>query len=173
MKRIFLIVFIAALAFLQACKDDDATCTEEVTAETLATVDQTRLTADIQAIEEYLTVNSITGAQYAPSELNGVRYVIKELGTGAKLQCLENIVTVKTTGWLLKSGNEFQPTAEFSFRLNQLILGWQLALPLIPAGSKVTLYIPSGYGYGVAGTSNGKVPSNANLIFDIELIAVN
>ena len=67
----------------------------------------------------------------------------------------------------------FQPEAEFSYKLNQLIVGWQLVIPLVPSGSKITAYIPSGYGYGVNGGANGKVPSNAILIFDIELIAVN
>jgi FKBP-type peptidyl-prolyl cis-trans isomerase len=53
-----------------------------------------------------------------------------------------------------------------------LILGWLLVLPTVPAGSKLTLYIPSGLGYGEAGGANGKIPSNANLIFEIEFVAI-
>lgn len=168
MKRILVIAFVTGLTLLQACKkDDDPTCTKEVAAAKLTAVDQTRLASDIAAIDAYLAANNIT----AQTEPNGVRYTITTLGTGAKIQCLENAVTVKTTGWLLKYGTVFQPESEFSLYLNKLILGWQLVLPLVPIGSKITVYIPSGYGYGIYGGANGKVPSNANLIFDIELIS--
>jgi len=170
MKRILVIAFVVGLAFLQACnKNNDPTCTKEVDATKLALVDQTRLASDIAAIDAYLATNGITTAL---SEPHGVRYTITTMGTGTQVQCLENVVTVKTTGTLLKFGTEFQPEAEFSFKLNQLILGWQLVIPLVPVGSKITAYIPSGYGYGVTGGANGKVPSNAILVFDIELIAV-
>ncbi len=171
MKRILLIAFVVGLANLQACKkDDDPTCTKEVVAAKLTAVDQTRLASDIVAIDAYLASKGITTAL---SEPNGVRYTITTSGTGTQVQCLENVVTVKTTGSLLKFGTMFQPEAEFSYKLNQLIVGWQLVIPLVPSGSKITAYIPSGYGYGVNGGANGKVPSNAILIFDIELIAVN
>lgn len=171
MKRILVIAFVIGFAFLQACnKDEDPTCTKEVDAAKLAAVDQTRLALDIETIDAYLATNGITTAL---SEPNGVRYTITTTGAGTQTQCLENVVTVKTTGTLLKFGTVFQPEAEFSYKLNQLILGWQLVIPLIPVGSKITAYIPSGYGYGVNGGANGKVPSNAILIFDIELIAVN
>ena len=174
MKRILIIVLVVGIAFIEACnKSDEPTCTKEVSAEKLAAVDQTRLLSDIEAIDTYLATNNIVGVEYVPSQTNGLRYVITELGTGDKIQCLENIIKVKTTGWLLKTGNEFQEPVEFSTRLSGVILGWQLAIPLIPAGSKVTLYVPSGYAYGSSVSGGGKIPANANLIFDIELISVN
>lgn len=170
MNKVIIIALVVGLALAQSCKKNDPPpCTKEVDAAKLAAVDQTRLASDIAAIDAYLAANNIT----AQSELHGVKYTINTLGTGAKVQCLENVVTVKTTGWLLKFGTVFQPESEFSLYLNKLILGWQLALPLFPVGSKITVYIPSGYGYGVYGGADGKVPSNANLIFDIELISVN
>lgn len=168
MKQIIIIAFVIGLAFLQSCGDDDATCTKIVSAETLASVDKTRLAADIITIDNYLNTNGIT----AQSEPNGVRYVITSLGTGAT-PCLENRITVKYTGKLLNGGNIFDSsTTGVSFTLNRLILGWQLVLPIVPVGSKLTLYIPSGFGYGEAGGGNGKIPSNANLIFDLELVAI-
>jgi FKBP-type peptidyl-prolyl cis-trans isomerase len=176
MNRLFLIIFVLGLLFVHGCKkDDDPVCTPSVPADRLTSVDQTRLAADIQTIDNYLTTNGITGVQFAPSQSNGVRYVITQLGTGAKLSCLENRMTVKYKGSLLvKPDGEFDSSSSpVSFRLSGLILGWQMVLPLIPAGSKVNLYIPSGYGYGMAGGGGGKIPVNANLIFEIELIAVN
>lgn len=169
MKQVIIVGLVIGLAFLQSCgDDDDAKCTKIVDAETLATVDKTRLANDIITIDNYLSTNSIT----AQSEPNGVRYVITSLGAGAT-PCLENRMSAKYTGKLLNGGNVFDSSATgVSFLLNRLILGWQLVLPIVPAGSKVTLYIPSGLGYGEAGGGNGKIPSNANLIFEIEFVAI-
>jgi FKBP-type peptidyl-prolyl cis-trans isomerase len=56
------------------------------------------------------------------------------------------------------------------FLLGDLILGWQLGLPLINEASKATLYIPSGLGYGSTGSNS--IPANANLIYEIQLLNV-
>ena len=169
MKLVFVAAFAVGLVLVQSCGDDNSpTCTKEVAADKLAAVDKTRLAADIQAIDLYLSTNGIS----AQSEPNGVRYVVKTPGTGIT-PCLESSIKVKTTGTLLKTGFEFQPDLEFTTRLSGLILGWQLVLPLIPAGSTLTLYIPSGYGYGVNGGGGGKIPANANLIFEIYMSSVN
>lgn len=171
MSRVIAILFVFGLAWLTSCnKDEPAACTKEVQAEYLDNVNKDRLASDITAINNYLASKGIS----AQSEPNGVRYVITQLGTGEKLSCLENQITVNYVGRLLvKPDGEFDSSpSPVSFKLSNLILGWQLVLPLIPAGSKVNLYIPSGYGYGELGGGGGKIPSNANLIFEIELIAV-
>jgi len=168
MKQVIIVGLVIGLAFLQSCGDDDDKCTKIVDAETLATVDKTRLANDIITIDNYLSTNSIT----AQSEPNGVRYVITSLGTGAT-PCLESRINAKYTGKLLNGGNVFDSsTTGVTFTLNRLILGWLLVLPTVPAGSKLTLYVPSGFGYGEAGGANGKIPSNANLIFEIEFVAI-
>lgn len=171
MRQLIAILFVFGLVFMQSCGSDDPTCTKAVEAEYLNKVDKDRLAFDITTIDTYLAANGIV----AQTEPNGVRYVITQLGTGEKLSCLENRISVKYTGRLLvKPDGEFDSSASpVTFKLTSLILGWQLVLPLIPTGSKVTLYIPSGYGYGVSGGANGKIPSNANLIFEIELVAVS
>jgi len=61
-------------------------------------------------------------------------------------------------------------TTPASFRLSQLIEGWQIGFQLLPEGSTAVLYIPSGLGYGKKG--GGSIPPNANLIFDVELVQV-
>jgi FKBP-type peptidyl-prolyl cis-trans isomerase len=127
-----------------------------------------RLQSDIAAIDAYLAANNITNVQTEP---NGVRYVITQQGNG-NTPCLENFIVATYTGKLLRTGTVFADNATSTFKINGLILGWQLVLPAIKAGSKVTLYIPSGYGYGPEGGADGKIPSNANLIFDIELVSI-
>jgi len=178
MKKLFVILACSAFLLFEGCKDDDEiTCTKEVSDDKLAAVDQTRLKADSLTIVEYLTANSITGTQIK----DNVRYLITQLGAG-ETPCIESTVTAKYQGRLMKTGTVFDPSAgsgieweerEVNFTLSGLILGWQIALPVIPVGSKATIFIPSGYGYGVLGGGNGAIPSNANLIFEIELIAAN
>jgi FKBP-type peptidyl-prolyl cis-trans isomerase FkpA len=61
-------------------------------------------------------------------------------------------------------------TQPLNFPLGNVIVGWQIGVPLIKKGGKIRLLIPSGYGYGQGGS--GKIPSNAVLDFDIELVDV-
>lgn len=127
---------------------------------------QEQLQRDITAIDKYLADNGIT----AQSDPSGLRYVITTAGTGAKPK-ISNTVTVKYVGKLMSNGTIFdQATANsVNFPLANLIQGWQIGFQLLPKGSKATLYVPSGLGYGTRG-SPPAIPANANLIFDVELI---
>lgn len=177
MKKLVVILLCSTFFFLEGCKDDDDDkCTKEVPEDKLSVVNQTRLKSDSLAIVEYLAANSITGTEIK----DNVRYLITQLGTGVT-PCIESTVTAKYQGRLMKTGSIFDPTPgsgvvwedrEANFRLSSLILGWQIVVPLFPVGSKATIYIPSGYAYGVNGGANGAIPSNANLIFEMEITAV-
>ncbi len=177
MKKFLFIVIASACVFLEACKgDDDPVCTKEVSNDKITAADQTKLKSDSLLIVEYLAANSITDTEIK----NNVRYRIIQLGTGSTLSCLEGRIKVKYQGRLMKTGTIFDPDPdkvdweeqETTFTLSGLLLGWQIVLPSIPAGSRITLYIPSGYGYGVGGGGGGVIPSNANLIFEIELVEI-
>jgi FKBP-type peptidyl-prolyl cis-trans isomerase FkpA len=61
-------------------------------------------------------------------------------------------------------------TQPISFKLGQVISGWQIGIPLIQKGGKIRLLIPSGLAYGPDG--QGPIPGNAVLDFDIELLDV-
>jgi FKBP-type peptidyl-prolyl cis-trans isomerase FkpA len=165
-KRILVVLIASASLFWGSCKDDDDPCTKEVSENSLASVDKTRLKADSLAIVDYLNANSITGTEIK----NNVRYRVTQLGTGAT-PCFESFIEVDYQGRLLKTGTIFDQRLE-TFPLTNLILGWKIVLPSMPEGTKLTLYIPSGYGYGPSGFANGAIPSNANLIFDIEFVRI-
>ncbi len=58
-----------------------------------------------------------------------------------------------------------------TFKVNQVITGWQEALQLMPVGSKYELFIPSDLAYGEAGVG-GQIGPNAVLVFDVELLDI-
>jgi FKBP-type peptidyl-prolyl cis-trans isomerase FkpA len=153
---------LVALLWLPGC--EDLPCNKSVDQATLSAVDQTQLQADIATIDAYLATNNIT-AQQDPS---GIRYVVKTRGAGGT-PCLENQVSVVYKGVLLSNGREFDSGVS-EFELGTLILGWQIILTQFPKGTKLTIYIPSGYAYGTRG--QGAIPANANLVCDIEIVNI-
>lgn len=177
-------VIIGSLLAIQSCNNDDddegPTCTKEVDESKLTAPNQEKISSDSLLIVQYLQTNEI---DVETTEIkNNVRYLITELGTG-ETPCLESNIKIKYRGSLMKTGYIFDPDQETeddvdwqeretTFNLGSLITGWQIVLPSIPMGSKLTLYIPSGYGYGTSGGGGGAIPVNANLIFEIELLEI-
>ena len=143
----------------------ESPCSRTVSQSKINAVDQTQLQLDITAIDSYLDNEGIT----AMEDPTGIRYTIDVQGSGPK-PCIENNITIKYKGNLMSDGTQFDiSNFPVSYPLNNLILGWQIIMPKVQAGSKVTLYIPSGFGYG-SFAGNPKIPANSNLIFEIELI---
>lgn len=126
-----------------------------------------QLEKDAAKIDKYLTDNGIT----AVIDPSGLRYVMKTIGTGPR-PGLSSLITVKYTGKFLSTGALFDqsktPPEQFTTPVSDLIVGWQVGIPLLAKGGTATFYVPSGLAYGRAG--KGSVPSNANLIFDVELL---
>ncbi len=148
------ILFLLGILLIAGCSSKDPVV--------LSPADQ--LIKDIQTIDDYLAAQKIT----AVKDPSGLRYVVTTQGTGAKPLSYEN-VNVNYVGKLLDNGQTFDAsTSPSTLQLTRVISGWQIGLPLVNKGSKVTLYIPSGLGYGAVG--KGTIPSNANLSFDIELL---
>ncbi|MCQ2243331.1 MAG: FKBP-type peptidyl-prolyl cis-trans isomerase [Bacteroidaceae bacterium] len=57
-----------------------------------------------------------------------------------------------------------------AFRLTDLIVAWQIAIPQMKEGDKWQIFVPSELGYGKRGTHG--IPGNSTLIFEIELVKV-
>jgi FKBP-type peptidyl-prolyl cis-trans isomerase len=128
---------------------------------------EVQLEKDIEEITQYLSQQSIT-AQVDPS---GLRYTIETLGTG-EVPKDDQCVRIKYAGRLLGSSSNFdENTAGSKFPMSRLIEGLRTGLKLIPKGSKATFYIPSVQAYGATG-SGARIPPNANVVFDVELVDV-
>ncbi|WP_017257231.1 FKBP-type peptidyl-prolyl cis-trans isomerase [Pedobacter arcticus] len=130
--------------------------------------DVDRVAYEDKLIQEYLVEKNLT----ATKDANGIYYNIITPGTGTAITSTAASVKVAYTGNLL-TGSVFDSATNSSpltINIASTIEGWRIAVPLIKAGGKIKLYIPSRYGYG-ATPSNG-LPANAILEFEIELIEV-
>ena len=120
--------------------------------------------------DEFLTKNkSADGVQTTAS---GLQYKIIQPGTGPSPKP-ESIVSVNYKGTLI-DGTEFDSSykrgqpAEFPVR--GVIPGWQEGLQLLKKGGKAIFYVPPELAYG--DRARQQIPSNAVLIFEVELLDV-
>ena len=102
---------------------------------------------------------------------SGLRYVILEEGEGGR-PTVDSTVNVTYRGTLLENNNLFDENTDgIELPLYAVIDGWKIGIPLIKEGGKIMLYIPSLLGYGCQGGGT-TIPSNANLIFEVEIIEI-
>lgn len=105
---------------------------------------------------------------------SGLQYKVVKEGKGAKPKATDT-VTVNYRGTLI-DGTEFDSSYKrgqpATFPVNQVIPGWQEAIPMMTKGSKWQIFIPSNLAYGPNGTGSVIGP-NATLIFDVELLDIN
>ena len=103
----------------------------------------------------------------------GVLYEVINSGDGKQAN-LRSIVSVYYKGELI-NGKVFDDNTKQgypdAFRLNELITGWQIAIPQMKEGDKWRIYIPSELGYGKRGTHG--IPGDSTLVFEIELVKVS
>ena len=59
---------------------------------------------------------------------------------------------------------------EFTLGVGQVIKGWDEGISLLGIGDKASFIIPSDLAYGAAG-AGGVIPTNATLVFEVELIS--
>ncbi len=119
---------------------------------------------DEEKIEQYLADNNLTATRHS----SGIYYIISTPGSGGS-PALTSTVTVNYKGYYLDNSVFDQTTGSpIQFPLNNLIQGWQIAIPLLQKGGKGTFFIPSQLGYGSYPPQG--IPANAVLIFDIELV---
>lgn len=85
-------------------------------------------------------------------------------------------ITAHYTGALVADGTIFQSSHDFgrpiSFGLGQVIKGWTDGVPGMRVGGKRRLVIPAEQAYG-ASSPAPNIPANSDLVFDIELVAIN
>ncbi|KAF2824343.1 peptidyl-prolyl cis-trans isomerase [Ophiobolus disseminans] len=119
----------------------------------------------------------------------GVEKTVLRRGNGTDVPKKHDEVAMEYTGWLFdddapdKKGKQFDSSVGRGdlmtpIGVGRVIRGWDegilgsaLSSPMT-LGEKATLTITADYGYGESGFP-GWIPSNAKLIFDVELKAIN
>ena len=151
-----------SLLLLVGCNNDDDGGDEEPQ----ISYDE-QLEIDTGIIDDYLSDNNIQ----ADIHESGLRYVINEQGEG-DTPTGGSVVIAAYEGRFF-DGSVFDRASTAEFRLTGVIPGWQIGLPLIQSGGSITLYIPSGLGYGTNGNPLGEIGPNTNLIFDVRILGVD
>ncbi len=139
---------------------------EDNTAQEASTVDSTSNTQALAGtkLENFDPVANVDELQKIDL-VEGSGEVVKEGAT----------VTVHYTGALAKDGTIFESSKDSgqpaTFGLEQVIAGWTEGIPGMKVGGTRRLVIPSELAYG-AQSPSPDIPANSDLVFDVELIAI-
>lgn len=126
----------------------------------------------LAAMEEELKVID-TNWPDAVTTPTGLKYVVKEEGTGDATPSTGAMVKAHYTGKLL-DGTKFDSSydrgtpIDFPVGQGRVIKGWDEAFLGMKKGEKRVLIIPPDLGYGPSG--RGPIPPNAYMVFDVELV---
>jgi FKBP-type peptidyl-prolyl cis-trans isomerase len=107
---------------------------------------------------------------------SGLKYIDEAIGTGES-PARGKTVTVHYTG-MLEDGYKFDSSVDkgqpytFRYGIDPFIDGWNEGLLTMKPGGKRRLIIPPNLGYGARGNAPAKIPPNATLIFELELLSV-
>ncbi len=120
--------------------------------------------SETEEVRQYLKGAGIK----AQEDSMGFFYVVEQEGKGKKPNACSD-VTVDYEGFLT-NGKSFDAGKDVSFNLSQLIVGWQMGIPKVQSGGKITLYLPPSLAYGEE--ASGEIPAHAILVFKIGLKGV-
>jgi len=124
-----------------------------------------------KAAEEFLKANK--AKEGVVETKSGLQYKVVKKGQGAKPTPTDT-VKVQYKGTLL-DGKEFDSSYKRNepavFQVNQVIAGWQEALPLMEVGATYELFIPPDLAYGDRGAPPVIEPGSM-LIFQVELLEI-
>ncbi|MBV7328068.1 FKBP-type peptidyl-prolyl cis-trans isomerase [Chloroflexi bacterium TSY] len=136
-------------------------------------------------IFEVELIDILEGSPANPTEVNeadyketesGLKYYDFEVGEGPTPEAGATVI-VHYTGWL-EDGTKFDSSIDrgspfpFTVGAGQVIRGWDEGVGSMTVGTKRQLVIPPELGYGERGAGNGVIPSNATLIFEVELLEI-
>lgn len=125
------------------------------------------------------SANEAVPAAYAPGDWdiasdNDVFVKVIEDGSGEEVKYTDTI-TAKYVGWKAKTGEEFDGSYKHGgtadFPLSGVIGGWTRALWHQKVGTKLAVYIPDHFGYGVDDGKESQQPLGP-LVFYVEIVKV-
>lgn len=124
--------------------------------------------------ENKLKGTPLTG--FSPvAKVDSLQKIDTQPGDGDEAKA-NSTVTVQYTGALAASGIIFESSIDsgqpVTFRLSQVIKGWQEGLPGMKVNGQRRLLIPAELAYGTNPPAGSGIAANADMVFDIILLDV-
>ncbi|MFH1176826.1 MAG: FKBP-type peptidyl-prolyl cis-trans isomerase [Acidobacteriota bacterium] len=117
-----------------------------------------------------------TGEPKTVTTASGLKYVDLEIGSGAVAKSGMRVL-VDYVGWL-QDGTKFDSSIDrrepFAFKIGaaEVIAGWEEGVVGMKVGGKRKLTIPPALAYGEEGAGGGRIPPNATLTFEVNLLTL-
>jgi len=109
------------------------------------------------------------------AKIDSLQKIDNKIGDGNEVKTTST-VTVLYTGALASTGVVFESSVDSgqpaTFQLNQVIKGWSEGLVGMKVGGERRLLIPANMAYGASSPPGSGIPPNADLVFDVTLLAV-
>ena len=130
-----------------------------------------------EGLPQFSTADAAVIAQKYPTAFklpSGLRYVVRDPGTGTATPAAGDRVTANYDGRLL-DGTPFDSSYKrgqpltFRVGVGDVIKGWDEAFLRMKKGEKRTLIVPYWLGYGISGRPP-TIPPRATLVVEVELI---
>ena len=157
---ISLFLIIAGIVLLLACSKSDSNDPQSNACNISASYKNDSSATQRAQMIAFCNNNGITYTIH-PS---GILYQIITPGDTAKPNLCASL-TMTYTGKLM-TGIQFDK-GTITYPLKDLIVGWQIAVPLIGKGGKIKMVIPSSLAYGP--NANGSIPANSPLYFEMSI----
>ena len=155
-----LFLLLVGIALLSACSKSDNNDPQSTACSVKAQYANDSSTTQRAQMIAFCNNNGITYTLH-PS---GILYQIITPGDTAKPNLCTSL-TMTYTGKLM-TGIQFDK-GTITYPLKDLIVGWQVAVPLIGKGGKIKMVIPSSLAYGP--NANGSIPANSPLFFEMSI----
>ena len=155
-----LVLIIAGIVLLSACSKSDTNDQQPTACAIRAAYKNDSSATQRAQMIAFCNNNGITYTIH-PS---GILYQIITPGDTAKPNLCASL-TMTYTGKLM-TGIQFDK-GTITYPLKDLIVGWQIAVPLIGKGGKIKMVIPSSLAYGP--NANGSIPANSPLYFEMSI----
>jgi len=110
------------------------------------------------------------------SKVSSLEKIDTVVGSGQEAKASDT-VSVQYTGAVASTGVIFQSSKDFgtdpvTFALSGVIKGWTDGIPGMKVGGTRRLVIPAEMAYGANPPQGSGIPANADLVFDVELVAI-
>jgi FKBP-type peptidyl-prolyl cis-trans isomerase len=148
------------LTFVSACSKSDNNDQQSTACNIKAQYTNDNSATQRALMEAFCNNNGISFTVH-PS---GILYQIMIPGDTAKPNLCTSL-TMTYTGKLM-TGIQFDK-GTITYPLKDLIVGWQIGVPLIGKGGKIKMVIPSSLAYGASGNSG--IPPNSPLYFEMSI----